>query len=110
MARIVDELIVADNFALLLMSILRGAELQNTLVDESALPSTDPDQLAGPFAHIIVDRPRSSPTRSCRCYCAAAPHAASPSSATAPRPGTGSTSRGKNASSTSGSATSPWPR
>ena len=29
--------------------------MQNSLVDESVLPSADPDLLAGPFAHIVVD-------------------------------------------------------
>jgi superfamily I DNA/RNA helicase len=37
------------------MSMLRGADLQNALVDETALPTADPDLLAGPFAHIVVD-------------------------------------------------------
>jgi len=55
MARVVDDLIAADDSELLLMSMLRGQDLQNTLVDESALPSADPDLLAGPFAHIVVD-------------------------------------------------------
>jgi DNA helicase IV len=55
MARVVDDLIAADDSELLLMSMLRGQDLQNTLVDEAALPSVDPDLLAGPFAHIIVD-------------------------------------------------------
>src|SRR5262250_3433131 len=35
--------------------MLRGQDLRDTLVDESALPDTDPDPLAGPFAHIVVD-------------------------------------------------------
>jgi hypothetical protein len=35
--------------------MLRGRDLQDTLVDETALPSTDPDLLAGPYAHIVVD-------------------------------------------------------
>jgi superfamily I DNA/RNA helicase len=37
------------------MSMLRGQDLQDRLVDEAALPSADPDLLAGPFAHIVVD-------------------------------------------------------
>jgi DNA helicase IV len=37
------------------MSMLRGEDLQDVLVDESALSSTEPDLLAGPFAHIVVD-------------------------------------------------------
>ncbi|MFD9485367.1 RNA polymerase recycling motor ATPase HelR [Streptomyces sp. NPDC059991] len=37
------------------LGMLHGRDLQDTLIDESALPSTEPDLLAGPFAHIIVD-------------------------------------------------------
>jgi DNA helicase IV len=37
------------------MSMLRGRDLQYVLVDENAPPSTDPDRLAGPFAHVVVD-------------------------------------------------------
>ncbi len=55
MARVVDDLIAADDSEMLVMSILRGRVAQNSLVDEAALPSTDPDLLAGPFAHIVVD-------------------------------------------------------
>jgi DNA helicase IV len=55
MARVVDDLVAADDSDMLVMAMLRGQDLQDTLVDESALPSTDPDLLAGPFAHIVVD-------------------------------------------------------
>ncbi|MDW4573701.1 RNA polymerase recycling motor ATPase HelR [Microbacterium sp. M3] len=34
---------------------LDGDDLRNSLVDEAVLPAVDPDLLAGPFAHIIVD-------------------------------------------------------
>lgn len=37
------------------MSMLRGQDLRAALVDEAALPAADPDLLAGPFAHIVVD-------------------------------------------------------
>ncbi|NED66039.1 AAA family ATPase, partial [Streptomyces sp. SID10244] len=37
------------------MPMLRGADMRNSLVDETASPTTDADELAGPFAHIIVD-------------------------------------------------------
>ncbi|WP_030263149.1 RNA polymerase recycling motor ATPase HelR [Streptomyces violens] len=37
------------------MGMLRGQDLQDTLIDENALPTVEPDLLAGPFAHIIVD-------------------------------------------------------
>jgi superfamily I DNA/RNA helicase len=37
------------------MSMLRGQDARSVLVDETARPSADPDLLAGPFAHIVVD-------------------------------------------------------
>ncbi|MBT2450821.1 AAA family ATPase [Streptomyces sp. ISL-43] len=37
------------------VGMLRGRDMQDTLIDESALPGTEPDLLAGPFAHVIVD-------------------------------------------------------
>ncbi|MEU7484437.1 RNA polymerase recycling motor ATPase HelR [Streptomyces sp. NPDC042319] len=37
------------------VGMLRGQDLQDTLIDEDALPGADPEPLAGPFAHIIVD-------------------------------------------------------
>jgi hypothetical protein len=55
MNRVVDHLIATDDSDMKVMSMLRGEDLQSTLVDETALPSTDPDLLAGPFAHIVVD-------------------------------------------------------
>lgn len=55
MSRVVDHLIAADDSDMRVMSMLRGEDLQNALVDESALPCTEPDRLAGPFAHIVVD-------------------------------------------------------
>jgi len=35
--------------------MLRGEDVQNSLVDDDALPRVSHDLLAGPFAHIIVD-------------------------------------------------------
>ena len=35
--------------------MLRGEDFQDALVNEAALPGTDPDLLAQPFAHIVVD-------------------------------------------------------
>jgi hypothetical protein len=55
MGRVVDDLIAADDSELLVMSMLRGQDLQDALVDRTALPRADPDLLAGPFAHIVVD-------------------------------------------------------
>ncbi len=55
MDMVVDDLIAADDSEMLVMSMLRGQDTQSVLVDEAALPSADPDLLAGPFAHIVVD-------------------------------------------------------
>ena len=55
MTRVVDHLIAADDSEMSVMSMLRGQDFQNTLDDDSALPGADPDLLAGPFAHIVVD-------------------------------------------------------
>jgi DNA helicase IV len=55
MTRVVDDLIATDDSDMRVMSMLRGQDLQDTLVDETALPGTEPDLLAGPFAHIVVD-------------------------------------------------------
>ncbi|HYO40289.1 MAG TPA: RNA polymerase recycling motor ATPase HelR [Nocardioidaceae bacterium] len=55
MADVIDELIATDDSELLLMTSLRHQDLRDALVDEAALPSTDPDLLAGPFAHVVVD-------------------------------------------------------
>lgn len=37
------------------MTMLRGRDLQDSLIDDSALPAAGPEPLAGPFAHIVVD-------------------------------------------------------
>jgi DNA helicase IV len=55
MARVVDHLVATDDSDMKVMSMLRGQDLQYILVDETAPPSADPDLLAGPFAHIVVD-------------------------------------------------------
>ncbi|WP_421742667.1 RNA polymerase recycling motor ATPase HelR [Cellulomonas sp.] len=55
MADVVDDLIASDDSELLVMSMLRRPDLQAALVDDSALPTADPDLLAGPFAHVVVD-------------------------------------------------------
>ncbi|HEX6364787.1 MAG TPA: RNA polymerase recycling motor ATPase HelR [Agromyces sp.] len=54
-ASVIDDLVAADDSDLMLMSMLRGQDLQNALVDEAGLRRNDPDELAGPFAHIVVD-------------------------------------------------------
>jgi len=55
MSVVIDDLIASDDSELLVMSMLRGQDLRGALVDKTTLPSTDPDLLAGPFAHIVVD-------------------------------------------------------
>jgi len=55
MADVIDELIATDDSELLVMTSLRHGDLRDALVDEAALPTSDPDVLAGPFAHIVVD-------------------------------------------------------
>jgi superfamily I DNA/RNA helicase len=57
MARVVDDLIEAadDEYGVGLVTMLRGEDFQDALVDDAALPSADPDLLAGPFAHVVVD-------------------------------------------------------
>jgi DNA helicase IV len=57
MAQVIDDLLEAhtydDGEGVLVM--LHGQDMRNSLVDETALPTADPDRLAGPFAHIVVD-------------------------------------------------------
>ncbi|WP_232789159.1 RNA polymerase recycling motor ATPase HelR [Streptomyces odonnellii] len=62
MARVVDNLIdaAADSGAdgddgEGLVTMLRGKDAEVSLVDETVLPAAEPDLLAGPFAHIVVD-------------------------------------------------------
>jgi hypothetical protein len=57
MARVVDDLteVADDEYGVGLVRMLRGEDFQDALVDQAALPRTDPDLLAGPFAHIVVD-------------------------------------------------------
>ena len=55
MDRVVADLIAADDDGEGLVTSLRQQDLRDALVDEAGLPSADPDVLAGPFAHIIVD-------------------------------------------------------
>jgi DNA helicase IV len=57
MAQVLDNLIeVADDeYGVGLVTMLRGEDFQDALVNEAALPGTDPDLLAGPFAHVVVD-------------------------------------------------------
>jgi DNA helicase IV len=55
MSQVVDHLVAADDSEMLVMSMLRVEDMRDALVDESSVPATDPDLLAGPFAHVVVD-------------------------------------------------------
>ena len=55
MTRVVDHLVASDDTEMLVMSMLRGEDLRGALVDDGAVPVPDPDLLAGPFAHVVVD-------------------------------------------------------
>ncbi|MEU9045785.1 MULTISPECIES: RNA polymerase recycling motor ATPase HelR [unclassified Kitasatospora] len=55
MADVIGDLLQADDDGEGAVTMLRGRDLQDTLVDETALPVADPEPLAGPFAHIVVD-------------------------------------------------------
>ncbi|MFE9094983.1 RNA polymerase recycling motor ATPase HelR [Streptomyces sp. NPDC007264] len=55
MAGVIDSLLDADDDGEGAVTMLRGQDLKDSLVDETALPSAEPDLLAGPFAHVVVD-------------------------------------------------------
>jgi AAA domain len=57
MTRVVDDLIEAadDEYGVGLVTMLRGEDFADALVDQAALPAAEPDLLAGPFAHLVVD-------------------------------------------------------
>lgn len=55
MDEVIDYLLETDDNPESSLSLLRRESLRDDLVDDAALPATDPDLLAGPFAHIVVD-------------------------------------------------------
>ena len=55
MAHVVDHLIEDDDSEMKVMSILRGQDARNVLIGVDAPPALGPDELAGPFGHIVVD-------------------------------------------------------
>ena len=57
MSKVVDDLLRSNEYddGEGVMTMLRHEDMRVALVDEAALPSVDPDLLAGPFAHIVVD-------------------------------------------------------
>jgi superfamily I DNA/RNA helicase len=52
---VVADLLEADDDGEGAITMLRGEDTQSLLVDEAALTTADPDRLAGPFVHIVVD-------------------------------------------------------
>ncbi|MFF7588166.1 RNA polymerase recycling motor ATPase HelR [Kitasatospora purpeofusca] len=55
MADVITAIIDSDHDGEGAVAMLRGQDLKDTLIDGSSLPAADPDRLAGPFAHIVVD-------------------------------------------------------
>ncbi|WP_418959783.1 RNA polymerase recycling motor ATPase HelR [Streptomyces tritici] len=55
MARVIDDIVAADADGEGAVTMLRGRDLQDTLVDGAALPGAEREPLTGPFAHIVVD-------------------------------------------------------
>ncbi|WP_144660046.1 RNA polymerase recycling motor ATPase HelR [Paenarthrobacter nicotinovorans] len=55
MDRVVDDLIAADDSENLEMYMLRGDDMREKLTGQDVVERPDPDVLAGPFAHIVVD-------------------------------------------------------
>ncbi|MFF8993168.1 RNA polymerase recycling motor ATPase HelR [Streptomyces sp. NPDC014983] len=55
MDRVIDNVLAADEDGEGAVTMLRGQDLREALVDEMVLPGVEPDALAGPFAHIVVD-------------------------------------------------------
>lgn len=55
MARVIDDMVAADDSDLQLMSTLNSEDIREKLDDEDALPSLKSDPLAGPYEHIVVD-------------------------------------------------------
>jgi Viral (Superfamily 1) RNA helicase len=57
MAQVLDNLTQAadDEYGTGLVTMLGGEDFHDALVNQAARPDTDPDLLAGPFAHIVVD-------------------------------------------------------
>jgi hypothetical protein len=55
MAGVIDHLLEADDDGEGAVTMLRGQDLRDGLIDGTGLPGAEPDLLAGPFEHIVVD-------------------------------------------------------
>ena len=50
-----EEMIATDSSEMQVLSMLRGADMQQALADRAVVDVPPPDRLSGPFAHIVVD-------------------------------------------------------
>ncbi|MFI9625684.1 RNA polymerase recycling motor ATPase HelR [Streptomyces sp. NPDC052042] len=55
MARVIDTILQANDDGEGAVTMLHGQDMRDTLVDGTAATGAEPDLLAGPFAHIVVD-------------------------------------------------------
>ncbi|MFJ7158658.1 RNA polymerase recycling motor ATPase HelR [Streptomyces sp. NPDC101118] len=55
MAHVIDSVLAADDDGEGAVTMLRGRDLQDTLVDGQAPPGAEPEPFTGPFAHVVVD-------------------------------------------------------
>ncbi|MDQ1012897.1 DNA helicase IV [Streptomyces sp. V4I23] len=55
MADVIDNVLAADDDGEGAVTMLRGRDLQDSLIDEGTPAGAEPDLLAGPFAHVVVD-------------------------------------------------------
>ncbi|MFD0073669.1 RNA polymerase recycling motor ATPase HelR [Streptomyces sp. NPDC127166] len=55
MSGVIDSIVAADPDGEGAVTMLHGKDLQESLVDESALPTAELEPLDGPFAHVVVD-------------------------------------------------------
>lgn len=55
MDRVVEHLVASDDSQMQVMSMLRLDDARGVLVDTADHDAPDPDALAGPFAHVVVD-------------------------------------------------------
>ena len=110
MATVVDDLIASDDSEMLVMSMLRGEDLQSVLVDQTALPTVDPDLLAGPFAHVVVDEAQELTDAEWQMLLLRCPSRSFTVVGDRAQARTGSPRPGSSGWSGSGSTGSTWPR
>ncbi|MEU3709164.1 RNA polymerase recycling motor ATPase HelR [Streptomyces catenulae] len=54
-ATVIEGILRADDDGEGAVTMLHGQDLQDTLIGEAGQPTAEPDLLAGPFAHVVVD-------------------------------------------------------